>query len=180
MSLRCNAFPLAPSPTVHYEMMSVIRLLSPLTLWASGSFRAVAVVLIIQNSLAALFSFFSLLDDFLRKLSGLLRSYLENNFLHKSFALAFFCIMLRLKKNKLTHTLWKDETRLRFRNFRWCWGKQYKKKGGEGNAASFFRSLHDIPVCCWNFLTKSQYMAFLGLIYFCLPSVSVLLPFNTI
>lgn len=77
------------SPTVHYEITLVIMLLSPLTLWASGGFWVVATVLIIQNSLAALFSFFPLLDDFLGKLLGLLHSYLENNFLHRSFALAF-------------------------------------------------------------------------------------------
>lgn len=176
-------FPVTPSPIVRYEITLVIRWLSPLTLRTSGSSWAVAVVLVIQNPLAALFSFFLLLDDFLRKLLGLLHSYLEKIIFYiRVFALAFFCIMLRLKK--------KTSSIMLCGRVKPGWdlgilggvggNSTKKRKGGEGrNAASFSRSLHGVPVCCWNFLTRTQYMVFLGLIYFCLLSVSVLLPFNT-
>lgn len=33
------------------------------------------------------------------------------------------------EKYKLCHILWKDQTGLRFRRFRWWWGEQYKKGG---------------------------------------------------
>lgn len=38
------------------------------------------------------------------------------------------------------------------------------QKGGK-NAALFSRPLHDVQVCCCNFLTKSQYIILFGLIY---------------